>query len=345
MAQRPLRELTNHHSVTSDRGFRKFGQKWDRVAIRKLLYRGCILENLFMRTYTKCIGISTMAVLVGTCHAFAQPSAGRIESRIRRAEASAIRLERELQKVRNENERERSQTAERIYSLEEKLKASEQRTQELETGLASRIDAAQMRSETKFTTVDASFSRSYGFMALGGIALAALSGLFFFLVSRRVGSHRLETEEKIRQTRQSLEEENVKLDEKLIEIFDRKLVSASEANQSATTNGEPDHSLALKVADEIVRIEKNLAVMDPDIRGRKQLAASVERIRDNFAANGYEIVAMLNKPYDDGIRADVNFLPDENLAGGQQIITKVFKPQVNYRGIMIQTAQVEVSHG
>lgn len=304
-----------------------------------------MLEHLFMRTYSKCLGILTMAVLVGTWHALAQPSTERIDSRIRKAEAAAIRLERELQKVRNENERERSQTAERMYSFEEKLKASERKTQELETALESKIDAAQTRSESQFTTVDSSVSRSYGFMALGGVALAALSVLLFFFISRRVGSHRLETEEKIKQTRQALEEENIKLDERLIELFNQKLSLASNGDQSPVATGQPDHSLALKVADEIVRIEKNLAVMDPGIRGRKQLAASVERIRDNFAANGYEIVAMLNKRYDDGIRADVNFLPDDNLSAGQQVITKVFKPQVNYRGIMIQTAQIEVSHG
>lgn len=315
------------------------------MAIPKLLYGGVFLVNMFMRICTKCFGIATVAVLVGSLHAIAQPSPGRIDSRIRKAEAAAVRLERELQKVRNDNARERSQTAERIYSLEEELRASEQKTQELETALESKIDAAQTRSDSQFTTVGSSVSRSNGFMALGGVGLAALSGLLFFIISRRLGSHRLETEEKIKQTRQSLEEENVKLDEKLIELFNQKLSLASNGDQSPVATGQPDHSLALKVADEIVRIEKNLAVMDPDIRGRKQLAASVERIRDNFAANGYEIVAMLNKRYDDGIRADVNFLPDDSLSAGQQVITKVFKPQVNYRGIMIQTAQIEVSHG
>lgn len=286
-----------------------------------------------------------MAVLIGTWQVFAQPSPGRIDSRIRKAEASVIRLERELQKVRNDSAHERSQTAQRIYSLEEKLKASEQRTQELETGLESRVDAAQARSDTQFTTVDSSVSRSYGFAALGGLALAALSGLLFFLISRRVGSLRFETEEKIKQTRQSLEEENVKLDEKLIELFNRKLTYTSNGDQSSAANGQPHHSLALKVADEIVRIEKNLAVMDPDIRGRKQLAASVERIRDNFAANGYEIVAMLNKPYDDGMKVIATFKEGESLADGEQLITKVLKPQVNYHGVMIQSAQIEVSQG
>jgi len=40
-----------------------------------------------------------------------------------------------------------------------------------------------------------------------------------------------------------------------------------------------------------------------------------------------------------------NFKPDENLKEGEQIITRIIKPQVNYKGVMIQQAQVEVSTG
>ncbi|GIV37730.1 MAG: hypothetical protein KatS3mg032_2109 [Cyclobacteriaceae bacterium] len=108
---------------------------------------------------------------------------------------------------------------------------------------------------------------------------------------------------------------------------------------------EVDHSLALKVADEIIRIQKNLKNMDPETKGLKQLSASVERIQDNFKANGYEIVDMLNKPFDPGMRVTANFRPDENLKKGEQIITRIIKPQVNFKGVMIQAAQVEVSVG
>lgn len=108
---------------------------------------------------------------------------------------------------------------------------------------------------------------------------------------------------------------------------------------------EADHSFALKVADELVRIQKNLSNMDESTRGLKQLAASVDRIRDNFAANGYELVDMLNKPYREGMKVAANFIPSEDLATGEQLITRIIKPQVNYQGEMIQSAQIEVSVG
>jgi len=85
--------------------------------------------------------------------------------------------------------------------------------------------------------------------------------------------------------------------------------------------------------------------MDEGTRGLNQLSASVKRIQDNFAANGYEIVEMLGKPYDEGMKVIANFIPDEDLKAGEQIITRIIKPQVNFNGEMIQSAQIEVSLG
>ena len=40
-----------------------------------------------------------------------------------------------------------------------------------------------------------------------------------------------------------------------------------------------------------------------------------------------------------------NFVIDENLKEGESVITRVIKPQINFKGILIQAAQVEVSQG
>lgn len=101
--------------------------------------------------------------------------------------------------------------------------------------------------------------------------------------------------------------------------------------------------MVLKVADEIVRIEMNLSRMDPSIKGYKQLAKAVERIKNNFLANGYEIIDMLGKSYNEGMKVVANFVSDENLKQGEQIITGIIKPQINYNGQMIQAAQITVS--
>lgn len=140
--------------------------------------------------------------------------------------------------------------------------------------------------------------------------------------------------------KQDVELNTVNADNKLAEILE--LFSN---NVSSNKASDEDHSLALKVADEIVRIEKNTSKMDAKTKGLKQLVASVKRIQDNFAANGYEIVNMLNQPYDERMKVSASFVPSEELETDEQIITKIIKPQVNYQGSMIQAAQIEVSVG
>ena len=148
--------------------------------------------------------------------------------------------------------------------------------------------------------------------------------------------------DKIKDTQKSIQEESLKLDGKLVGLLNQQLnVQANIPNNDS--NNQIDHSLALKVADEIVRIEMNLSRIDSSIKGHKQLSKAVERIKNNFLANGYEMVDMLGKPYNDGMKVVANFVSDENLKDGEQIITGIIKPQVNYNGKMIQAAQITVS--
>ena len=83
--------------------------------------------------------------------------------------------------------------------------------------------------------------------------------------------------------------------------------------------------------------------MPENTKGLKQFSKALQRIQDTFKINGYEMIEMLNKPYNEGMKVVANFVPDENLQSGQQIITRIIKPQINFNGIMIQSAQIEVS--
>ena len=147
------------------------------------------------------------------------------------------------------------------------------------------------------------------------------------------------TQDEMKKAQEKLEEDSLKLDNKLMELFDRQLSS----NSHSMNDRKPDHTFTLKVADEIIRIELNMSRMDSSIKGYKQLKKAVERIKDNLKANGYEIVDMLGKSYNDGMKVIANFIPDETLPEGSQIITGIIKPQINYNGQMIQAAQITVS--
>ena len=204
-------------------------------------------------------------------------------------------------------------------------------------------------SSRKIAELDSSMSKKSLYWIIAFLGVALLSVLAYIILGKRIRSERITMEDQISATQKSMEEEAVKLDTKLTEIIESQLKLAQSVKDAAPASNvveEPDHSLALKVADEIMRINKNLANMDPNTKGLKQLAASVKRIEDNFAANGYEMPELLNKPVTPGLKLIINnTIQDESLNIGEEIITRIIKPQVNYKGVMIQAAQVEVSIG
>ena len=211
--------------------------------------------------------------------------------------------------------------------------------------VAANVTTADKKIDDKADSLSSSI-KMRTIYAVSGITLAiVLLVVFFIVLHRRIkkGSSSIDSikqaQESLIVAQKTMQEESVKLDNKLVELFEKQIVVQPQQN----VNSEPDHSLALKVADEIVRIETNLSRMDESVKGYKQLKKAVERIRTNFLANGYEIVDMLGKPYNEGMKLSADFVSDETLAEGEQKITGIIKPQINYNGKMIQAAQITVS--
>ena len=229
------------------------------------------------------------------------------------------------------------------------LRANQHQQTENVKALAEKVGAdisdANQKIDKNVSTLSESINSRTWFGTLGILIAIGLLACTYYILRMKISSG-VTTIDKIRSAQEGLEkaqkamqEESVKLDSKLVELLDKKI----ETTPAPVSNEQTDHTLALKVADEIVRIETNLSRMDTSIKGYKQLAKAVERIRTNFLANGYEIVEMLGKPYNEGIKASVSFETDESLAEGEQRITGIIKPQINYKGKMIQSAQITVS--
>ncbi|WP_425421756.1 hypothetical protein [Phaeodactylibacter xiamenensis] len=242
----------------------------------------------------------------------------------------------------------------KIDSLSQKVEKSELDIVGLDQQLNSQKEALSGEiSETRETTnqsisaLDDALSKNTLYWIIAVLAVGLLSILAFLFLRRKVTDNQSSINESLANTRKELEQEAIRLDEKLIGVMETqlKVIQEERKAQPESQQEEQDHSLALKVADEIVRIEKNISRMDEGTKGLKQLSKAVGRIRDNFAANGYEMVDMIGKPFDDGMKVTANFRPDDSLEPGVKIITRIIKPQVNYKGEMIQSAQVEVSQG
>lgn len=178
------------------------------------------------------------------------------------------------------------------------------------------------------------------------VVLAIIIGIAYRLTKRiKLGTSTIgdvrKAQETLKAAQTKMQEESVKLDNQLLAIVQKQLdASASSVNK---TTGEPDHSLVVKLADEIARIETNLSKMDKSVRGYKQLVQAKDRMINNVRANGYEIISLLGQEYNDGMQFQTRFVPDENLPEGKRIITGMIKMQVNYNGKMIQPAEIVVS--
>jgi uncharacterized membrane-anchored protein YhcB (DUF1043 family) len=212
--------------------------------------------------------------------------------------------------------------------------------------LENKITLTETNSKNQINVLGSDVDKNRLYWIIATLVTLLLGVLMYLFLGKRIKSSQTDVETQIRNTKKSLEEESLKLDNKLIEVLETQMKVQQEEsrNQPIAANEKADHSLALKVADEIVRMQKNISRMDADIKGLKPLEKGIERIQANFAANGYEMVNLLNSEYDERMNIDViNFVEDDTLESGKKLISKIIKPQINFNGILIQRAQVEIS--
>lgn len=192
-----------------------------------------------------------------------------------------------------------------------------------------RLNDEMNRQETSWT------------IGLSGVALLALVGIVFLRRGMTKSAHGLESA--VAQHRKQVDEENVRLEAKLVEIM-AKQVSSTAIPQTAKSD-EVDHTLALRVGEEIHRMRTRIKNMPEETKGLKALENSLERLEDDFKGGGYEIINLLGNPYVEGMNIDGNVRLSEEMEPGKAVITKIVAPQINFRGVLIRMAKVEVTCG
>jgi len=214
--------------------------------------------------------------------------------------------------------------------------------------LGIQITTTEQTANKRIDEVGQSLSTNSLYGIIGVLSAILLSGLLYWLLSKRQKTDKTEVVEQLQKTKSSIEESLVKEFGKQTSLIESELQLLVQQKTASpiSSNAEPDHSLALKVASEINLIERNINLMDKGTKGLKQLERSVGKLKDNLSANGYEMPELLGKQYHQGMKVIVtSSIPDENLEKGSEIITKVLIPQVNFNDKMIQSAQIEVSVG
>jgi|LSQX01.1.fsa_nt_gb hypothetical protein len=205
------------------------------------------------------------------------------------------------------------------------------------------ISEQEKKTNERFGVFDGELGKRSIIVLTSLIILLLMIVIISLLLKKIIKHNKTTLEENIRSLQTELDEESIKLDNKLVEILEKQLKIAS-ASLNVESNKEEDHSLALKVADEVMRIRMNLLNMDQNIRGHKQLSRAVSAIIDNFSAYGYDIPDLLNQTYDPGMKMIATMVQEDSLEPGTQLIKRIIKPQVNYKNKMIQAAEVVVAY-
>lgn len=249
-----------------------------------------------------------------------------------------------------------------IDSLENKTAANEVAISKTKTDLTNEITQSGVASDGKITTVSKDLSKNSLYGIIGVLLAILLSGVLFFFWKKKQDTDKSELINKLDNSKKEInkEIESTKsslstIEQKLFEEYNKQVagieqlfLSITELNKgkSPASITEQDHSLALKVADEVTRINAFANTLDPTKQEAIALKSSVKRIIDNFKANKYEIVDLLGQKYDDRLNIIVvGESIDSNLNSGEEKITKIIKPLVKFNGEQIQAAQVEISIG
>ena len=265
--------------------------------------------------------------------------------RIVQLEEQMRQLDLKYQSILDENKQLRSRMESNAASIRE-LESSARETSESLTKVADELgikisettDFAKNKTEElsqKTEDVKKGLRSSSIIATIVGIVLASLLALFYLVFRKRLSTGRKNIE-KIAAGQKALQEESVKLDSQLISILESQTVAPS-------LSTDQDHKLVISVANELARIDQNLAHMDSSVKGVTQLKHRADAIRTTLNARGYEMPTLLGTSFHEGYNMIATMELDEDLEPGTQIIRRVIKPQINYNGKLIQAAEVVVA--
>lgn len=104
-----------------------------------------------------------------------------------------------------------------------------------------------------------------------------------------------------------------------------------------------NESQVISLVNELISLSQNQFVDRSFLNKQEQILLG--RVFSNLEKAGYEVMEMLGKEYKEGMEVIANFVPSNNPDSdtGKKVITRVIKPQINFKGQKIQAAQIEAT--
>lgn len=230
-----------------------------------------------------------------------------------------------------------------LDSLKDVSKTQEESLHTLAKEIGAEISGANKKIEENTSTLSDSIKKR----SLTGL-LAILFTLVLFIIAYGILRGKIsksssaitkikEAQNSLDSAQKAMQEESVKLDNKLMELLDNQLKVEKESS-------DDDHSLVKSIATEVARIEQNLLFMDAKTKGVSNLKNRASAIKSTLQSKGYDIPTLVGETYHEGDNIVPTMELDEELPAGTNVIRRVMKPMILYKGKLIQAAEVVVAY-
>lgn len=236
----------------------------------------------------------------------------------------------------------------RLKDLQSEVSSLKSQNGKVEESIVTLTDATEKKNQTLSESLSSLSKVSIAAMLL---MLILLGTIYWYLRRRYESGERVLTGQidmalkAVKLSEEKIAKADTALADSLFEVLSKIKVGAAAASLSGLPSVPVDHNLPLKLADEIHRMRKRLSSLPPDTKGLTPLHKSIERLEAEIVDLSYEIIDLTGKPYSENLSVKARFVPSDDMAPDQKMISKVVTPQVNYQGVMIRMADIEVSIG
>lgn len=233
-----------------------------------------------------------------------------------------------------------------IDSISSQLSAANSNIQQIADSLhitVTNVSSSNKQTQSQIKDINQTITNRTLYWVIGILAVALLSVIVFLVLRNKLSSSTKDLDSQIAKTNATLQNEAIKLDSKLVEILQSQLsILKEERKTKGTATAEAEHKLPLKVGEEIHRMRKRIENMPQDVKGLSALTNSLQRLEEEFNDSGYSIEDLQGKKYVDGMKLEARFVDNPDIPKGEEIITDVLRPEIKYKGVVIQVAKVEV---
>ena len=165
-----------------------------------------------------------------------------------------------LNRVRTENKKFENS----IDSVQNELSTFNKKIADVGSKLSSEISRADSSSNNKYSTLDKTLANTTIYWVIGLALVFLIAIMIFYFLRKKMRMEKNDLDLRLIKTRKELEEEGIKLDNKLVEILNTQLyILKTDKKTTTMVVNDVDHSLPLKLPMKLQELRKTFLIWIP----------------------------------------------------------------------------------